>query len=412
LREPKAIRVLPSSYENIERCKAWYAPARVERAVEIGVGQGDYRTLFSDCPAYLGVDAHPGPGVDLAVADLCELPLAAESVDLVICGRSLARIGQFWRLFSEIARVLAPGGLFFMAAPSDGPGPGYRFPPDACAALAEWSGLRLIDHWRDERGPWREVIAVFQKGGDLERIKAPPPPKLQSHSWPKPPPEAEVLLGASPRRDALVALHRLVNPRLYVEIGVHQGRTLALASCRTVAIDPFPVLEREFDHVELHEMTSDDFFFFRARDALNAPVDLALIDGLHLSDFVYRDFMNLEPFMSRSGVIALDDVYPNHPLQAARRRQTGNWTGDVWRFADALSRLRSDLTIAWLDVNPTGLLVVSGFDPGNRALFDRYNEIAEELVRETPPPPRILERRRGTSADEATLRALLARARR
>ena len=81
-----------------------------------------------------------------------------------------------------------------------------------------------------------------------------------------------------------------------------------------------------------------------------------------LAENVYRDFMNLEQFMDPAGVIVIDDVLPNHPLQAARIRQTRAWTGDVWRFAEVLAEMRPDLRLTWLDSFPTGLLLVQGLD--------------------------------------------------
>ena len=76
--------------------------------------------------------------------------------------------------------------------------------------------------------------------------------------------------------------------------------------------------------MQLIKATSDDVF---AGDNPLAhfggvPVDLAFIDGMHLSEFALRDFINIEPFMADTGVIVIDDVLPRNGLEAARDRKT------------------------------------------------------------------------------------------
>jgi predicted O-methyltransferase YrrM len=41
---------------------------------------------------------------------------------------------------------------------------------------------------------------------------------------------------------------------------------------------------------------------------VDAPIDLALVDGIHTYDFVTRQFEILKPRMSRGGLIAFDDI--------------------------------------------------------------------------------------------------------
>ena len=169
-----------SSLENMQRCKSWYGLTARERVVEISAAavDGSYRDIFVDSGEYLGLNLQLGPGVDLVLDDPYTLPLPDNSVDIVISGQMLEHCAQFWRLFTDIARILKPGGMVFIIAPSAGPMHRYpvdcyRFYPDAYLALAEWSRLRLVDCWLDERGPWRDLVGVFQKGGALEKITKP-----------------------------------------------------------------------------------------------------------------------------------------------------------------------------------------------------------------------------------------------
>jgi hypothetical protein len=159
--------------------------------------------------------------------------------------------------------------------------------------------------------------------------------------------------------------------------------------------------------VRFYRCTSDDFFFFYGKQAFPAPVDLAFIDGMHLCENVYRDFMNVEQVMSPEGVIVIDDVLPNHPLQASRERVSKVWTGDVWRFAEMLARERPDLRLTWLDTWPSGMLVISRLNPASRVMWDDYNPRMRQLAKDAAatPPERVLRRAQAVAPTEEALRA-------
>jgi hypothetical protein len=179
-----------------------------------------------------------------------------------------------------------------------------------------------------------------------------------------------------------------------------------LAQAPTVAIDPDPDLPQVPAHVTLHRCTSDNYFFFNPPG--DAPFDLAFIDGMHLAEEVYRDFIQVERRMRPEGVIVIDDVFPNHPLQAARNRQTQAWTGDVWRFARLLGERRPDLTLSFLDTAPSGLLIVTGLAPHDKVLWESFNPLVRRLMSTAQDPPvAVLERRGALSPDTDTLAALL-----
>jgi len=144
-------------------------------------------------------------------------------------------------------------------------------------------------------------------------------------------------------------------------------------------------------------MTSDEFFERHATDAIQRPVDLAFIDGLHLFEYALRDFINVERWASPSGLVVFDDIFPNHPLQGSRHRRTRAWTGDVWRIATCLREWRPDLLLVPLDCSPTGLLLVGRLDPTSRVLESRYDTIVRRCLSRPSdgPPPNVL-RREGT----------------
>jgi SAM-dependent methyltransferase len=129
--------------ENMQRCLRWYGPDRPVRVVDLGSAavNGSYRELFGDKTEYIGLDLESGPGVDMVLADPYRLPFADASIDLVVSGQMLEHCPNFWRVFTEISRVLKTEGLAFIIAPSAGPihrypVDCYRFYPDSYCKFA------------------------------------------------------------------------------------------------------------------------------------------------------------------------------------------------------------------------------------------------------------------------------------
>jgi hypothetical protein len=230
------------------------------------------------------------------------------------------------------------------------------------------------------------------------------------------------------RHEFLRRLHKVYKPRNYMEIGVNDGKSLALSRVPSVAIDPaFRVTQSISCDVHLVRSTSDAFFEredplihlrpgrnpFRAlgrRDPLalvgDPAVELAFIDGMHLFEFALRDFMNAEKHARWSSVIVFDDMLPRNVDEAARDRHTRDWAGDVYKVGQVLRRYRPDLTVVDVDTVKTGVTAVFGADPANTVLRDRYDEILAEYVTEDPQdlPEEILARKNAVNA-EALLRA-------
>lgn len=181
-------------------------------------------------------------------------------------------------------------------------------------------------------------------------------------SFPLGTPEEEQLRGEGDKHELLKQLHQTLKPSLYLEIGVQTGKSLLLAECEAIGIDPMPRpnIKLQKNHTLLR-MTSDEFFAHHADHYLKQPPDLVFIDGMHLFEYALRDFMNVERYAGPNTVVVVDDIFPGHPAQAERVRRTRAWTGDVWKLAYTLQKYRSNLKIKKLDVYPTGLMVVKGF---------------------------------------------------
>ncbi len=186
-------------------------------------------------------------------------------------------------------------------------------------------------------------------------------------------------------RERLRELHECLRPRTYLEIGVDEGRSLALADPATIAVgvDPDPSLEVDLGpRTQLFAESSDDFFARRDVAALfgGIGIDLAFIDGLHLFEQALRDVANAGRFISPGGCIALHDTLPYDRVMAKRRRTTQKWTGDVWKLVECLRRERPDLSLVTIDVPPTGLTLIRGLDPEDTTLLDRYEELVAEYL--------------------------------
>lgn len=394
-----------SSLENMHKCYVryiwgdWSKSRGPIRVLDIGGADvnGSYRDVFSE-PGfdYVAADIEAGPGVHLVLEDPYHLPHDDESQDIIVSGQALEHVEFFWLSFQEMCRVLKPDGYIFLIAPSAGPihrypVDCYRFYPDAYAALAKYGEALLVDCWLDDRGPWKDLVGVFSKAPSaepsLERLRrAALAPEMNDYSreWAPAPvtvsprdPLREAVRGERSYLEALELIHETLAPRLYLEIGVRRGNSLALASCPSLAVDPAPEPNVAIGaEVQMFEETSDFFFEFRANEALaGGTFDLALIDGMHRFEFALRDFMNLEKLAKTTSVIVIDDIYPNHPAQALPHRETQVWTGDVWKLYHCLKHHRPDLQLFPLNAEPTGLLVITNLNPNDRSLWQQYNPL-------------------------------------
>jgi len=76
----------------------------------------------------------------------------------VISGQAFEHIQYFWITMLEIARVLKPGGICCILAPSSGPEHRYpldcwRFYPDGMASLAHFAQMEVLEsttQWEDQ----------------------------------------------------------------------------------------------------------------------------------------------------------------------------------------------------------------------------------------------------------------------
>jgi hypothetical protein len=195
----------------------------------------------------------------------------------------------------------------------------------------------------------------------------------------------------------LRALHEQLAPPTYLEIGVRHGDSLALARGAAVGIDPaYRIRARLRRDVALFRETSDEYFAraWPRKPFAGRRVALSFIDGMHLAEFVVRDFANVEAHAAWWSVVVLDDILPRSVEEAARDRRTRVWTGDVYKTLDVLAEHRPDLVCLRIGTKPTGLGVILGLDPANTVLRERYDDIVGGVVVPDPQavPASVLER--------------------
>ena len=168
-----------SSLQHVDRLVRTHLAGRPTLDV-IDIGSydvnGSYKPFFTRRGwRYRGVDLTPGPNVDVVLASPYRLPFASHSVDVVVSGQAFEHVEYFWLTWLEMARVLRPGGLIFLLAPSRGPEHRYpqdcwRFYPDGYRALAKYAALELVEvstdwepHADADSAPWGDTVGVFRQ---------------------------------------------------------------------------------------------------------------------------------------------------------------------------------------------------------------------------------------------------------
>lgn len=173
----------------------------------------------------------------------------------------------------------------------------------------------------------------------------------------------------------------------YLEVGCRSGESFAPVRSKTIAVDPFFQAEINIigkkPALHVFQQTSDDFFASGFLERNGIRLGLAFLDGMHLVEFLLRDFINTEAAMAPGGVILLHDCVPYGMGMTTRDLSNlpkGPWTGDVWKLIPILQRWRPELIVTVLDCRSTGLVCVSGLDPASRVLADNCDRIVAEFA--------------------------------
>lgn len=160
--------------------EVFFAKYKPESIVEIGsydLCGGPMKSAAKHPCVYVGMDLVPGNGVDVVMHDPYVIPAENGVYDAAVSTSTFEHVEFFWLTFLEMVRVVRPGGLIYINAPSNGPFHQHpvdcwRFYPDAGQALAKWAefngysvevlatgiGAPETDHpdeWKDWWAVWR-----------------------------------------------------------------------------------------------------------------------------------------------------------------------------------------------------------------------------------------------------------------
>ncbi len=139
---------------------------------------GTYKDIFNSPKwKYLGADMSPGKNVDIVLENPYNWKsIKNNSVDVLISGQAFEHIEYFWITILEVARILKPGGLCCIIAPSSGyehkyPLDCWRFYPDGFSALARFAFLEVLDvftQWEnkgyeDGSDDWHDSVLIAKK---------------------------------------------------------------------------------------------------------------------------------------------------------------------------------------------------------------------------------------------------------
>jgi tetratricopeptide (TPR) repeat protein len=182
--------------------------------------------------------------------------------------------------------------------------------------------------------------------------------------------------------------YNFLSPETVIEIGVAEGRSLALVQPPTIAIgvDPNPItIHPLIAETHIFPETSNAFFERCGPVSIlkGRPLGVAFIDGLHLYEQALKDFINLETYCGPRSVILLHDTVPLDEATQSRACDTQFHTGDVWKTVLCLKHYRPELDVFTIATPWTGLTVITGVDPKSKVLADNYDEAVARFI-ETP----------------------------
>lgn len=154
----------------------------------------------------------------------------------------------------------------------------------------------------------------------------------------------------------------------FLEIGTQERINISNIDIhRKISVDPDPEANADF------VLSSDDFFKQNTE-----KFDIIFVDGLHHSDFAYRDIINSLKIINPGGCIVVHDVKPHSyesqliPLEKTLEHGSGIWNGDVWKSWVKLRTERKDLSMKVVDTDHgCGIIYITEFGEGD--YLDSYN---------------------------------------
>lgn len=127
------------------------------RMLDVGAGRAPYRALLEGrVDEYVTLDTAPAPGIDV-VGSALELPFGEAEFDVVFSSQVLEHVPDAQKMFSELRRVVRPGGIVVISVPQywpehESPFDFRRFTIHGLRELGRSFGLETIEERRQGGG--------------------------------------------------------------------------------------------------------------------------------------------------------------------------------------------------------------------------------------------------------------------
>ena len=150
-------------------------------------------------------------------------------------------------------------------------------------------------------------------------------------------------------------LAEVLNPVSYAELGIYEGETFNLVQADyKIAVDIDPKsLKFIRDAKGITKICGDSAALKQYLEENNTFLDLLFIDADHRKESVIKDFSNVEPHMTESGVLLFHDTYPG-----TEEMSSPNYCGDGFLAIPELRKNYKDWNFITLPVHP-GLTIAS-----------------------------------------------------
>jgi SAM-dependent methyltransferase len=154
----------------------------------------NHRVLLRDYRCKItGVDIQAGRNVDKQMTQPYRIPVRSRSQDVVMSGQVFEHVPFPFSSMLEIARVLRPGGYFFVTVPSRGHRHStydlWRYYPDSMRALAAYAGLELVEVHTDmpprpqKRFDYAAIDSAYHYWGDTTGVMRKPSGRTSFWAW-------------------------------------------------------------------------------------------------------------------------------------------------------------------------------------------------------------------------------------
>lgn len=171
------------------------------------------------------------------------------------------------------------------------------------------------------------------------------------------------------RFDIINYLIRVNDYKTFLEIGTQEKINLSeIKIDYKVCVDPDPYAQAH------HIMTSDDFFKLNKE-----KFDIIFVDGLHHSDFAYRDIINSLHILNDGGCIVVHDVIPQSfnaqviPMDKAYEMGTVAWNGDVWKSWVKIRTQFKNMSMKVVDTDH-GCGIITLIENGKGDFLESFND--------------------------------------